>query len=641
VCDVVTVELATGDELQIFLKNFGGSQLPKVGLPQRRERELRVYRDFLAEADLGTATYYGAVRDEPHARFWLLLEFVHGMTLRRGDVDSWVAAAGWLGRMQRYFAQWGPRLEACDSLLRHDARFFCSTAERALQAVSRISPPSADRLAHILNRYDRLVDVMARQPLTLVHGSYTPSHIVVDLGSAPPRVCPTGWGLAALGAPLYDLAFLSDGCDPATLDRLWDVYGAEAAGCDLSLPDREDMRYVVECIRLHKTIQSLSESLERGFRERTVAELVDRGERLSNLLLGHPERRKTEGRRPKREALPTWAFRLADHPAARAWREIQPGHAAPPLPARGAAADRQCPQGTWGEPDGIDTLQEVKKAAVYRLKGVGPGGAAVIAKRCRTTTAALERTIYEDVLPHLPVTALRYYGCTRQDGEFCWLFLEDAGRERYSPYRKEHCALAGRWLGLLHTSAARLASAARLPDRGPGHYLEHLRSARHMILRNLGNPALSGDDLTVLQAIVAQCDLLEARWSQVETWCEGIPSTLVHGDFRPKNVHVRRDHDGTALLPMDWETAGWGVPAPDLARVDLRAYWTVVRECWPTLDLPAIKRLANLGTLFCRLAAMNWDSMSLKSDWLDWPMASIRVCHARLTDAILAIPWTE
>jgi aminoglycoside phosphotransferase (APT) family kinase protein len=162
-----------------------------------------------------------------------------------------------------------------------------------------------------------------------------------------------------------------------------------------------------------------------------------------------------------------------------------------------------------------------------------------------------------------------------------------------------------------------------------------------MILRSLGNPALSGDDLTVLHAIVAQCDLLERRWGWVETCSEGIPSTLVHGDFRPKNVHVRRDHDGTALLPMDWETAGWGGPAPDLARVDLQAYWTVVREYWPTLDLPAIQRLANLGKLFCRLAALNWESMSLKSDWLDGPMASIRVCHAKLSDAILAIQWQE
>jgi hypothetical protein len=300
------------------------------------------------------------------------------------------------------------------------------------------------------------------------------------------------------------------------------------------------------------------------------------------------------------------------HPAARAWQELQPGRV---------------------ESESIETLKETEKSVVYRLKGVGPGGSAVIAKRCRTTTASIERTVYEDILPHLPITALHYYGCTQQDGEFCWLFLEDAGEQRYSPYSKEHCALVGRWLGLLHTSAARLAAAARLPDRGPGHYLEHLRSARHTILRYLTNPALSGDDVTVLHAIVAQCDFLESRWSQVETCCAGIPLTLVHGDFRPKNVHVRRDHGGSALFPIDWETAGWGVPAPDLAHVDLTVYWTVVRESWPTVDLQALQQLATLGKVFRRLAAMNWQSMSLE-------MASMRIYHAELSDAIQAVQWT-
>src|SRR5919202_5969750 len=129
-CDVVTVELATGDELQIFLKNLGMSYRSDAGLQQRRERELRVYRDLLTEADLGTATYYGSVWDESGGRCWLLLEFVHGRRLRRlGDVDAWVAAAAWLGRMQRYFAQRTPRLQACASLLRHDSRFFWATAE--------------------------------------------------------------------------------------------------------------------------------------------------------------------------------------------------------------------------------------------------------------------------------------------------------------------------------------------------------------------------------------------------------------------------------------------------------------------------------------------------------------------------------
>jgi aminoglycoside phosphotransferase (APT) family kinase protein len=182
-----------------------------------------------------------------------------------------------------------------------------------------------------------------------------------------------------------------------------------------------------------------------------------------------------------------------------------------------------------------------------------------------------------------------------------------------------------------------------LPERGPSHYLEHLRSARHTILRNLANPALSSDDLTVLQAIVAQCDLLEVRWSQVETCCEAIPSTLVHGDFRPKNVHVRADHAGLALFPLDWETAGWGVPAPDLARVDLTSYWSVVRECWPKLDLQALQQLANLGNVFRWLAAIRWESTTSEYEGLARPianMASVRVCHAALSDAIQAVQWT-
>src|SRR5919199_1044347 len=115
-CDVVTVELATGDELQIFLKNFGVSYRPDAGLQQRRERELRVYQDFLTETDLGAATYYGSVWDESGGRCWLLLEFVDGMRLHGLGVDSWIAAAGWLGRMQRSFAQQTHRLDACESL---------------------------------------------------------------------------------------------------------------------------------------------------------------------------------------------------------------------------------------------------------------------------------------------------------------------------------------------------------------------------------------------------------------------------------------------------------------------------------------------------------------------------------------------
>jgi hypothetical protein len=283
--DVVTVRLASGEGLKLFLKNFGSSQLPKDVPDQRRERELRVYRDLLAGAGLGTARYHGSVWGDSEGRFWLLLEFVDGLPLRDCELDYWVAAAGWLGRMQGSFARHPDSLAGCGYLLRHDADFFRSRAERALQAVSQTSSSLAGRLGNVVSRYERLVPVLASQPPTLVHGSYRPENILVDRDARPPRVCPVDWELAAVGSPLYDLAFLSDGFQSPELDRLWGAYREQAGAHHLAVPGREEMRYLVDCFRLHKVLKSLSESWEKRFPAGTVAKLVGMAEGLAGPLL--------------------------------------------------------------------------------------------------------------------------------------------------------------------------------------------------------------------------------------------------------------------------------------------------------------------------------------------------------------------
>jgi hypothetical protein len=307
---------------------------------------------------------------------------------------------------------------------------------------------------------------------------------------------------------------------------------------------------------------------------------------------------------------------LRAHPAVTAWSELQKD---------------------WVEPECIHILRESEPSSIYRLFAAGPAGSDVIAKRCQSATALIERTIYEEVLPNLPVTAPRYYGCAQTDGLAYWLFIEDVGGERYQLLNPEHCALAGRWLGLMHGSATSVAAAARLPDGGPGRYLKQLRSGRDKIQRNLFNPALTLRDIAVLEEIVALDDLLELQWGQVEKCCEGMPMTLVHGDFRPKNAYLRNGPPGLHLFPIDWETAGWGVPSADLTRVDIAAYWSVVREWWPNLVMQSIERLANVGQVFRSLAAIDWESVSLAFDtdeWLREPMACMRVYQARLSDAI-------
>src|SRR5882724_1426694 len=60
-------------------------------------------------------------------------------------------------------------------------------------------------------------------------------------------------------------------------------------------------------------------------------------------------------------------------------------------------------------PERIEILKLKNKSAVYRLVGVGLDGSSVIAKRCRRATAGIERRIYEEFLPRLPLPRLEYY----------------------------------------------------------------------------------------------------------------------------------------------------------------------------------------------------------------------------------------
>ena len=278
------IDLNGGGELKIFLKDFGSSRLPKDGLEQRRERELRVYQDLIRKANLGTAEFYGSIWDESIGRYWLLLEFVEGNTLRDREFDDWVRAVGWLGGMQNYFAQHNHDLETSNFLVTHDSEFFLSKAELASRSVYQTSSSLADRLGPVLKRYSRTVDVMTRQPRTLVHGSYRPQNILVAANEEGVRICPIDWELAGYGAPLYDFAFLADGFKPPEVDRLWDAYLQQFTDTPPPHQDKNEMTYLVDCIRLHKVIKSLSDSLSWKFPEETVAKLVGMVEELGRLL---------------------------------------------------------------------------------------------------------------------------------------------------------------------------------------------------------------------------------------------------------------------------------------------------------------------------------------------------------------------
>jgi thiamine kinase-like enzyme len=311
----------------------------------------------------------------------------------------------------------------------------------------------------------------------------------------------------------------------------------------------------------------------------------------------------------------------AEHPAVTAWGEFS---------------------GCTRVPDRIDVLRLGHKSTTYRLFGVGPSGTSIIVQRSRAWKAAIERIVYEEILPHLPLTAPRFYGLTPDSAEHVWMFLEDVGDQRYGESDPVHRSLAGRWVGLMHSTASTLPAARSLPDTGPQRYLNYLQTARGTIRANLDNPELPAEDADHLRRIAADLEALESDWADIERACGDMPVSLAHGDFRPKNALVRERRDGLGLFPIDWETAGWGVPAADLTRIDLPAYASVVQTSWwRGARLEHVERLAAVGAVFRYVSSTFWAvPHHVNGDPMRQPISTLRAghtlraAHQHLTDAV-------
>ncbi len=300
------------------------------------------------------------------------------------------------------------------------------------------------------------------------------------------------------------------------------------------------------------------------------------------------------------------------------------------------------------KPVAVEVWRELpmnQPASIYRLLFRDGRTAAVFAKHSEGRFGAIERVCYEALLPHIRVSSPAFYGSLRDDDGSWWLFVEDAGREWYSLSNPVHRRLAGRWIGQLHREGASLPSARMLPPAGPERYLTHLRAGRERIERNFANPGLTADDRDVLKTSLALLDDVESRWPRIERSCEGPPATLVHGDFQPKNIRVLRE---TTILVLDWEMAGWGNPAVDLAppcaadltsHVDLEAYAAEIGSEWPGVDAAAIHRLSAIGLVLRRLAAMDWAGESLhfeQPNVLSDPVESLRFLNRSLSRGLAA-----
>ncbi len=284
-CEVLAVEMADGTVRKLFLKDYSCSRQSKDEPDRRRDRELRVYHDLLDGAQLGTPTYYGSVLDESTGGGWLLLEFVEAEIVQETDVRLGPRAAAWLARMQAHFRQHADLLDQA-FLVRHDAAFFRGKAGRAEADVEAIAPECASRLHRVLTGYQPVIDVLTSQPRSLVHGGYIPWHIMVDERCEPPRVCVLDWELAASGGTLHDLAYFTDGAEPAVRDPIVEAYYRAADAHSVPVPD--DPERVMACVRLHRVVDWLSRAVEKQYTAKKTTWLVERAESLAQACSERP-----------------------------------------------------------------------------------------------------------------------------------------------------------------------------------------------------------------------------------------------------------------------------------------------------------------------------------------------------------------
>jgi hypothetical protein len=287
---ILTLQLDGAGPLQLFVKDFSSSILPKDNLAERSSRELGVYRDLLPKASLGTPRFYGAVQFAEQTGFCLLIEFVEGVWLKYRTFDDWVRAAGWLGNLHGTFMHKPKQLATADFLQHHDVAFFNARAEMALQAVAQFSSGQAEQLAQVLAGYDNVIDVMVSQPPTLVHGSFRVNNILVATNGPDVRVCPVDWELAATGGGLHDLAFIAHGYAPDKIDILLDAYRKQLSRHCTPWSDRADMLYAMNCYLLHKVVKSLGDAVILDFSNTVVNKYLDMAKSFRQALDARQQR---------------------------------------------------------------------------------------------------------------------------------------------------------------------------------------------------------------------------------------------------------------------------------------------------------------------------------------------------------------
>jgi hypothetical protein len=234
------------------------------------------------------------------------------------------------------------------------------------------------------------------------------------------------------------------------------------------------------------------------------------------------------------------------------------------------------------------------------VKDVGPAGLSVEAaatKPAHTLDPGREISVYRDLLSPTALSTPRFHGAAVEPerGRW-WLFLERVEGEVLTDVGE-----VGIWCDVA-------VWAGRLGGAVDGHpeTLLHRDADWHGQWIDAAVAALG--DNALAERLSADRSLLVERLA-------ALPRAFVHGELYPANVLVARGDETTRIAPVDWELAGTGPYALDLAalvsgwnREDREAMCRSFHQSLPA-GSPRFEEM---------LAAVELCELSLALQWIGW-----------------------
>jgi aminoglycoside phosphotransferase (APT) family kinase protein len=239
--EIVTVVSDDGQPRDFILKHLAPGDMSerarraKPPFVVEPRREIEVYRRVLAPLNIGPRLVGSKCIPEA-GTYWLLLERVDAEPLyEAGDVKTWVAVAQWLASFHaRAASVHSGSLSQQARLLCYDRQWYTIWMDRARRFFASDDPGGSRHtraaLQWLWGRYERVIDRLVSRPMTLIHGEFYPSNVLVRRTGDVVDVYPIDWEMAAAGPGVIDLAALTSG-DWSELDRQSMIAGyAESSG---------------------------------------------------------------------------------------------------------------------------------------------------------------------------------------------------------------------------------------------------------------------------------------------------------------------------------------------------------------------------------------------------------------------------